>query len=119
METTPAVTELVDAILDRAAAPGGIDAFEVRSEKAHHCAHPVRLYGRHDVVDHETGEIVSDDSGERLFLKACGNRRRTRCLACSDVYRNDARRWTASAGDPFGRVASSVRGRRHRWSPHP
>ncbi|MGD0085451.1 MAG: hypothetical protein ABSD78_20050 [Acidimicrobiales bacterium] len=40
----PAVTELVEAILDRAAAPGGIDAFELQSEKAYHCAHPVRLY---------------------------------------------------------------------------
>jgi hypothetical protein len=91
MATSAAVEELVEAIRARAVSPGGFDDFESQSKRAHHCSHPVRLYGRHDIVDGDSGEIVSEDDRERLFLKACGNRRATRCLACSDVYRNDAR----------------------------
>jgi hypothetical protein len=84
-------TELVEAVPARARADGGIDSFEAQSRQAHNCSHPVRLYGRQNFVDTVTGEVTDNTGDERLVLKACGNRRKTRCPACSDVYRNDAR----------------------------
>jgi len=40
---------------------------------------------------HRHGRDHRHCGDERLVFKACGNRRKTRCPACSDVYRNDAR----------------------------
>ena len=84
-------TELVEAVLARARLDGGIDSFEAKSRQAHNCSHPVRLFGRQDYLDTATGEVTDNCGDERLVFKACGNRRKTRCPACSDVYRNDAR----------------------------
>src|ERR1035438_2439240 len=84
-------TELVEAMLARARLDGGLDSFEAKSRQAHNCSHPVRLFGHQDYVDTATGEITDNCGDERLVFKACGNRRKTRCPACSDVYRNDAR----------------------------
>jgi hypothetical protein len=84
-------TELVEAVLARARLDGGIDSFEAKARQAHNCSHPVRLYGRQAYLDTLTGELTDDQGDECLVLKACGNRRKTRCPACSDVYRNDAR----------------------------
>ncbi len=84
-------TELVEAVLARARLDGGIDSFEAKSRQAHNCSHPVRLHSRQDFVDTVTGEVTDNSGDERLVLKACGNRRKTVCPACSDLYRNDAR----------------------------
>jgi hypothetical protein len=63
-------------------------------QHAGHCARPVRLVGQVDEVDHQTGEVresfSTDDEPDGILLKACGNRRASRCPSCSEVYRADA-----------------------------
>ncbi|MGW2126834.1 replication initiator [Streptomyces sp. NPDC001758] len=57
------------------------------------CAHPIRLTGHRTRLDSATGEILDHFDSSRLpageLLVRCGNRRATRCLACSTVYRYD------------------------------
>ncbi|WP_318656265.1 replication initiator, partial [Streptomyces resistomycificus] len=57
------------------------------------CAHPIRLTGHRTRLDTATGEIHDHfDSGQLPageLLVRCGNRRATRCPACSTVYRYD------------------------------
>ncbi|MCH5674256.1 replication initiator [Streptomyces gilvus] len=57
------------------------------------CAHPIRLTGHRTRLDSTTGEILDRlDSGQLPageLLVRCGNRRATRCPACSTVYRYD------------------------------
>ena len=59
------------------------------------CSHPVRLHGRITAIDLATGEAapVYDTSSEPggVLHVACGNRRESRCPACSAVYKRDAR----------------------------
>jgi hypothetical protein len=59
------------------------------------CTHPVRLHGRIDAIDLATGETApvydtASEPGGALHV-ACGNRRGSRCPACSAVYKRDAR----------------------------
>jgi hypothetical protein len=85
----------VRAILSRCDSPWGYDAFKRQVENAGNCAHPIRLGGHLDTYDAATGEKLSSfDSSELpdgVLLKACGNRRASRCQPCSYVYREDAR----------------------------
>ncbi|MFJ9362166.1 replication initiator [Streptomyces mirabilis] len=57
------------------------------------CAHPIRLTGHRTHLDAVTGAILDHfDSGHLPageLLVRCGNRRATRCPACSSVYRYD------------------------------
>ncbi|WP_406126360.1 Replication initiation protein [Streptomyces canus] len=57
------------------------------------CAHPIRLTGHRTRLDSTTGEIFDHFDSGRLpageLLVRCGNRRATRCPACSTVYRYD------------------------------
>ncbi|WP_406173570.1 replication initiator [Streptomyces sp. NBC_00996] len=57
------------------------------------CVHPVRLTGHRTRLDSATGEIFDHFDSGRLpageLLVRCGNRRATRCPACSTVYRYD------------------------------
>lgn len=57
------------------------------------CAHPIRLTGHRTRLDSATGEILDHFDSGRLpageLLVRCGNRRATRCPACSTVYRYD------------------------------
>ncbi|MDQ0683475.1 hypothetical protein QFZ56_002438 [Streptomyces achromogenes] len=57
------------------------------------CAHPIRLTGHRSRLDSATGEILDHFDSGRLpageLLVRCGNRRATRCPACSTVYRYD------------------------------
>jgi Replication initiator protein, pSAM2 len=59
------------------------------------CAHPVKLHGRITAIDRATGETapVYDTASEPggVLHVACGNRRETRCPACSAIYKRDAR----------------------------
>ena len=59
------------------------------------CAHPVKLHGRINAIDLATGEAapVYDTASEPggVLHVACGNRRESRCPACSAVYKRDAR----------------------------
>jgi hypothetical protein len=57
------------------------------------CAHPIRLTGHRTRLDAVTGAILDHFDSGRLpageLLVRCGNRRATRCPACSTVYRYD------------------------------
>nr|WP_055503530.1 replication initiator [Nonomuraea pusilla] len=57
------------------------------------CAQPVRLHGERVTVDAGTGEVLdiyrTADEPTGFLLTACGNRRASRCPACSATYRDD------------------------------
>jgi hypothetical protein len=59
------------------------------------CTHPIRLRGRIDALDLETGELAPlyDTTAEPggVLHVACGNRRETACPSCSALYKRDAR----------------------------
>jgi hypothetical protein len=60
-----------------------------------YCTRPVRLIGSLTRTDPGTGEIVDHYTTAQepggVLLKACNNRRVTRCPACAAVYQSDAR----------------------------
>jgi replication initiator protein RepSA len=62
--------------------------------QAGYCHHPIRLAGRVEHADRQTGEVRQIyDSGREpdgVLLKACGTRRESRCPSCAAVYRADA-----------------------------
>src|SRR2546427_677505 len=57
------------------------------------CTRPIRLTGHRTRVDTAMGQVLDHlDSGQLPageLLVRCGNRRATRCPACSTVYRYD------------------------------
>jgi hypothetical protein len=59
-----------------------------------YCTHPVRLRGRVEHADAETGAVCTVYSTERepdaTLLKACGNRRASVCPSCSTTYQADS-----------------------------
>jgi len=81
-------------VLARAADPAGYEAWAARAQAAGWCRHPVRLVGatrRYSTAGGElAGTFASDELPDRVLLKACGQRRATRCPTCSAVYRSDA-----------------------------
>ncbi|HZD71953.1 MAG TPA: replication initiator [Actinomycetes bacterium] len=87
-------TVVLDDLLGRAADPDGFERWMRQVETAGYCARPVRLVGQVAEVDRETGEVretfSTDDEPDGRLLKACGNRRSSRCRSCSEVYRSDA-----------------------------
>jgi hypothetical protein len=103
----PSGEEVLQAIRARIDAPGGVEGICDAARGAHFCSHPVRLHASTRTVEESTGEILAEEA-DRLFLKACGNRRQTRCIACADLYRHDARH-LVQAGLAGGKeVPSSV-----------
>jgi hypothetical protein len=68
--------------------------------QAGYCHHPIRLAGRVDHADRQTGEVRTVyDSGREpdgVLLKACGTRRESRCPSCAATYRADAYRLLAA-----------------------
>jgi len=95
--TDPAhVGELLPGVLgevvDRAGA--GYDRWMELVAQAGYCHHPIRLAGRVEQADCQTGEVRQVyDSGREpdgVLLKACGTRRESRCPSCAAVYRADA-----------------------------
>jgi hypothetical protein len=60
-----------------------------------YCTRPVRLIGGLTRTDPNTGEVVDRYTTAQepggVLLKACNNRRATRCPACAAVYQSDAR----------------------------
>ncbi|HLX47818.1 MAG TPA: replication initiator [Streptosporangiaceae bacterium] len=75
--------------------PDDFTRWEQQLAATGYCTHPVRLAGRIDAVDLATGETrpVYTTAGEPagVLLTACGNRRESVCLPCSQVYKRDAR----------------------------
>jgi hypothetical protein len=84
----------MDALVRRCEA-GEIEAFLRQGDDCGWCRHPVRLEGRRVAVDPSNGArnvvFSSATLPDGVVLKACGNRRETRCPTCAAVYRSDAR----------------------------
>jgi hypothetical protein len=79
-------------LVDRAGE--GYDRWMELVAQAGYCHHPIRLAGRVDHADRQTGEVrtVYDSEAEPdgVLLKACGTRRESRCPSCAATYRADA-----------------------------
>jgi hypothetical protein len=79
-------------VVDRAG--HGYDRWAELVAQAGYCHHPIRLAGRVEHADRQTGEIRQVYDSERepdgVLLKACGTRRESRCPSCAATYRADA-----------------------------
>jgi hypothetical protein len=86
-------------VVDRAGQ--GYDRWMELVAQAGYCHHPIRLAGRVEHADRQTGEVrqVYDSKGEPdgVLLKACGTRRGSRCPSCATTYRADACCYDAEA----------------------
>src|SRR3954452_18003589 len=100
----PASSPVLAEVLERADDPDEWDRFERQLRSSGYCRRPVRLRGRVDSLDAQTGEVVNSSSTEHepdgTLLKCCGNRREAVCPPCARRYR----------GDAFQLVASGMRG---------
>lgn len=90
----PNLSPIVDQLIARAADRDDFERWMRQVQHSGHCARPVRLVGQVEEVDQQTGEVresfSTDDQPDGILLKACGNRRASRCPSCSEVYRADA-----------------------------
>jgi hypothetical protein len=72
----------------------GYDRWMELVAQAGYCHHPIRLAGRVEQADRESGEVRTVYDSERepdgVLLKACGTRRESRCPSCAATYRADA-----------------------------
>jgi hypothetical protein len=90
------VGELLPGVLGEVVkrAGHGYDRWAELVAQAGYCHHPIRLAGRVEHADRQTGEIRQVYSSERepdgVLLKACGTRRESRCPSCAATYRDDA-----------------------------
>lgn len=61
--------------------------------RVRNCAHPVRLRGSSDRIDHNTREVLAGFSSADHPLDVvhvrCGNRRASECPSCSRLYAAD------------------------------
>ena len=94
---------VIDGIIARLHAPGGLHAFESQVRAVRGCQRPVRLSGR--VIGLGDGGNLNVRFDTRnlpdgVLLKACGSRRETVCRPCASLYR----------GDAFALVAAGLRG---------
>ncbi|GAA3109854.1 replication initiator [Streptosporangium carneum] len=80
------------AALERASMPD-FDRWQRMVYATGGCAQPVRLHGERMTLDAATGEVLdvyrTADEPTGFLLTACGNRRASRCPACSAVYKDD------------------------------
>jgi hypothetical protein len=89
------VGELLPGVVAEAIARAGpgYDRWMEQVAATGYCAHPVRLRGRVEQADPQTGEVrtVCDTDWEpdATLLKACGNRRASVCPSCSATYQAD------------------------------
>jgi hypothetical protein len=85
-------SETIDQIVERAGSD--YHRWERQLARTGYCVKPVRLVGRTDQVDSETGEIrtlhSSDSELGGVLLIACGDRREAYCPSCAARYRGDA-----------------------------
>jgi replication initiator protein RepSA len=90
------VGELVPGVLGEVVerAGHGYERWAELVAQADYCHHPIRLAGRVEQADRQTGEVRQVyDSGREpdgVLLKACGTRRESRCPSCAATYRADA-----------------------------
>lgn len=81
--------DLAEQVSRRLASRGFLNWTD-QAERVHFCARPIHLKGSSPTVDRQTGEIISsfgNPSGEGTeTLLPCGNRRKSKCPACSRLY---------------------------------
>jgi hypothetical protein len=115
--TDPArVGELLPGVLrevvDRAG--HGYDRWAELVAQSGYCYHPIRLAGRVEHADRQTGEVRQVYDSERepdgVLLKACGTRRESRCPSCAATYRADAYQLLAAGLKGGKGVPESVAG---------
>jgi hypothetical protein len=72
----------------------GYDRWAELVAQTGYCHHPIRLAGRVEQADRQTGEVRqvydTDREPDGVLLKACGTRRESRCPSCAATYRADA-----------------------------
>ncbi|WP_433363253.1 replication initiator [Streptosporangium sp. CA-115845] len=82
----------IRAAIERAAMPD-FDRWHRMVYATGGCAQPIRLHGERITVDAGTGEVLdvyrTADEPTGFLLTACGNRRASRCPACSATYKDD------------------------------
>lgn len=87
-DLSPAVRAMVQA-----AANPGFARWSEQVRRTGGCSNPIHLVGESTMVRTGTGEVLHSYSTESepgsLLLVPCGNRRASRCPACSEVYRAD------------------------------
>ncbi|KWX01999.1 Uncharacterized protein LI90_3034 [Carbonactinospora thermoautotrophica] len=106
MTAPAAAAELAGRVLADLArhSPTDLDRWQRQVRALGGCREPVRLTGSRLLVDQTTGEVLhaytTDAEPHGHLLIRCGNRRETRCPACSAVYRRDAFHlvWAGLAG---------------------
>lgn len=90
--TDPELSPEVRAAIQRASMPD-FPRWHQMIKAAGGCEQPIRLRGEKLVIDGSTGELIESystaDEPTGYLLTACGNRRASRCAACSEVYRDD------------------------------
>jgi hypothetical protein len=84
--------DVLGEVVDRAG--HGYERWAELVAQAGYCHHPIRLAGRVEHADRQTGEVRTVYDSERepdgVLLKACGTRRESRCPSCAATYRADA-----------------------------
>ena len=90
------IGELLPEVVAEAIARAGpgYDRWAEQVAATGYCTHPVRLRGRVEHADAETGEghtvYSTDREPDATLLKACGNRRASVCPSCSATYQADS-----------------------------
>jgi hypothetical protein len=83
---------VLQEVIDRAGP--GYDRWAEQVAATGYCAHPVRLRGRVEHADPQSGEVrtvySTDREPDATLLKACGNRRVSVCPSCSATYQADS-----------------------------
>jgi hypothetical protein len=83
---------VLQEVIDRAGP--GYERWVEQVAATGYCAHPVRLRGRVEHADPQTGEVrtvyATDREPDATLLKACGNRRASVCPSCSATYQADS-----------------------------
>jgi hypothetical protein len=83
---------VLQEVIDRAGP--GYERWTEQVAATGYCAHPVRLRGRVQQADPQTGEVrtvySTDREPDATLLKACGNRRASVCPSCSATYQADS-----------------------------
>jgi hypothetical protein len=79
-------------VVDRAG--HGYERWAELVAQAGYCHHPIRLAGRVEQANRQSGEVRTVYDSERepdgVLLKACGTRRESKCPSCAATYRADA-----------------------------
>ncbi|MGH8930056.1 MAG: replication initiator [Egibacteraceae bacterium] len=91
---TGAVIDLGSALAEILSRGEDAAAIQDQARQVGGCEQPIRLRGRLDTVDRQTGELKqrwsSDGMPDGVVHTRCNNRRASRCEPCSRLYQGDA-----------------------------